>query len=69
MSQDNKIEAVGSDGKPDGGFYAVGPRGQLTSVKVPKDGWRLATAADIKAAKDAEAKRVAAEKAAAEKAG
>ena len=63
MSNDTRI-SVG-----DGGFYAVKPDGHLISAKalptvkdkdgkaVVRDGWKWATAADVKAKADAEAER------------
>jgi len=65
--EDNKILALGPDGKPCGGWYAVNPSGHLIAAKtipmrkivdgnvaryVPKDGWRWASAEDVGAARD-----------------
>ena len=48
--------------KCNGGFYAVTVNGHLIAAKSLKDGMRWASAADIAAAEDIEAKRAAKEK-------
>lgn len=69
MADDDKILALASDGKPDGGCYAVTANGHLISAKVLKDGMRWATAGEVAAVAKIEADRKAKELAAVKSAG
>ncbi len=69
----SNIKTLGTDGRHDGGFYAVKPDGNLISAKslptvklddgtrATAPGWRWASQGDVDAAVKAEAGRKAAE--------